>query len=107
MNGNCLDDLEFFSPKMFQYIVRAKYLIAENAALNAKLRKYIYKCQDWQIVFLGHGVAVSDDITKVSYVNIYNVSSDQEKKFIQDRITWQTVTDDNFVVGGLPRLDYI
>ena len=113
LEGNGVDNLELFSDRMFQYIVRAKYLIQENSALNEDIKKYIYNSKDFHRVFLGHGVTVSDDIGYIRYINIYNVTSKNDRKTIEEAIEHQKLfkhpklSDKNFVIGGLPRLDHL
>lgn len=107
MNGNCVTDEEFFSSRLFPYIVRSKFLIQENSALNSNIEKYIYNCKDFCRVFLGHGITVSNDINYLKFLDIYNVSSDNEKKIVKEAVTHTKLNNNNFVIAGLPRYDYL
>lgn len=107
LDGDGVKNYEFFSYKLFPYIIRAKYIVQENCALNSDILKYIYENKDLQYVFLQHGITVSDDIKLLNNINIYNSSSESDKEFIKQCIKHTQLTDKNFIVAGLPRLDYL
>ena len=109
LKGDSVADFEFLEA-CETALCRAKVVIQENGALNARIRKWLYALDGCDYVFLQHGVFytwMTDDAARfLSTFNTINVASERERKFIGSRLPSETFEKgDPFVIGGLPRWD--
>lgn len=102
-----------FLERCYPYLVRAKALIMENAALHPLLWRWISREHNFPYVFLQHGVfywKMSELLGQVNaQFNFINVASPREKTFLTNHTPPQEETSScpKYLVAGLPRWDLL